>query len=168
MRLLVTSMPFNPDRHHRHSIRLRGYDYSQAGAYFVTLCTYGRAHLFGGIADGAVLLNDAGTMVLDWWNALSDRFPCVLLNDYVLMPDHLHGIVVLQKFAGQPVALGTVIQWFKTMTTNAYIRGVRNGRWQPFEWHVWQRNYYERIVRSDEEMTRIRHYIDTNPQRWPR
>jgi len=88
-------MPYDPTRHHRRSIRLKGYDYSQAGAYFVTICTQDRACLFGKVVNGEMRLNDAGRMVLAEWNMLPERFPHVVLDAFVVMPNHVHGIVVI-------------------------------------------------------------------------
>ncbi|HWQ11244.1 MAG TPA: transposase [Roseiflexaceae bacterium] len=159
-------MPYDPNRHRRRSIRLRGYDYAQAGAYFVTICTNVRAPWFGMVSGGAVQLSAPGDMVAAWWREVTARFPPVDLDEYVVMPDHLHGIVLLRAEASQRVALGTVVQWFKTMTTNAYIRGVRERGWPPFEGRLWQRNYYERIIRDDEELAGVRRYIAENPAYW--
>ncbi|MDN5271898.1 hypothetical protein QTO31_07930 [Chloroflexus sp. MS-CIW-1] len=88
-------MPYDPNRHHRRSIRLKGYDYSQAGAYFITICTQDRACLFGKVVNGEMRLNDAGRMVLAEWNMLPERFPHVVLDAFVVMPNHVHGIVVI-------------------------------------------------------------------------
>jgi REP element-mobilizing transposase RayT len=179
-------MTFNPDIHHRRSIRLREYDYSSAGAYFVTVCVEGRECLFGEAGDGSVNLNEAGRMVAEWWTKLPDRFPGVQLDEFVTMPNHVHGIVVLvgatpcgcpslsvrdsTPRSGRPrgaaPTLGDVMDWFKTMTTNAYIRGVKQSNWPPFPGRLWQRNYYERVIRDDDELTDIRGYIRHNPAQW--
>ena len=86
-------MTFYPTRHHRRSIRLRGYDYARAGAYFITIVTEGRECLFGQVAGGEMRLNDAGRMLWDEWKALAHRFPSVELDEFVVMPNHVHGIV---------------------------------------------------------------------------
>ena len=88
-------MPYDPSRHHRRSIRLRGYDYRQAGAYFVTICTYGRQPWFGAFNDHDLVLNDAGRMVAHWWQALHQKFPAIGTDAFVVMPDHIHGIIVI-------------------------------------------------------------------------
>ncbi|MFN4294850.1 MAG: transposase, partial [Thermoflexales bacterium] len=88
-------MTYDPQKHHRRSIRLKGYDYSQAGAYFITIVAQDRACLFGEVVDGEMRLNDAGRMVWDEWNALPDRFPGLELDAFVVMPNHVHGIIVL-------------------------------------------------------------------------
>jgi REP element-mobilizing transposase RayT len=88
-------MKFNPNIHHRHSIRLKHYDYSQAGLYFITVCTHDRSPLFGTIIDGENKINAAGKMVENQWLALPNRFPAVVLHEYVVMPNHFHGIIEL-------------------------------------------------------------------------
>jgi putative transposase len=184
-------MNHNPDRHHRRSIRLSGYDYSQAGAYFVTVCAKDRACLFGEVADGVMRPNDAGRMVADVWVALPARFPTVQIDEFVVMPNHVHGIVVLNdhdvgaplvgalstdKRAGTRPAptdkaittptLGDIVGAFKSITTDDYIVGVRQNDWPAFSGKLWQRNYYEHIIRDDESFERIRQYIMDNPPQW--
>jgi len=169
-------------RHHRRSIRLKGYDYTQPGAYFVTICTQNHLFLFGDVVEGRMLLNDAGSMVQTVWEGLPRRFPNVQLDAYVVMPNHFHAIVIIvdvhppvgaplvgaQKGAGtRPApALGYIVGAFKSMTTNEYIRGVRQFRWTPFPARLWQRNYYEHIIRNEGELDHIRGYIVDNPLRW--
>ena len=215
-------MPYDPARHHRRSIRLRGYDYARAGAYFVTIVMQGRECLLGNVAEGEMALNDAGRMIEKWWLELNHKFPSVDTDEYVVMPNHFHGIVVITptdnvgadlrvgpvggeyadrgehaggEHAGSPlpantesgqcVELGehldrgehaggehagsplpTIIQWFKTMTTNEYIRGVKQLGWPPFPGKLWQRNYYEHIIRDERDLERIRAYIANNPHQW--
>ena len=159
-------MPYDPNKHHRRSIRLPSYDYSRAGAYFVTMCAQGRERRFATITRDGLQLSAAGLMLDLWWHKLPDKFPAVALDVFVIMPDHMHGIMWLQPSSAEAVALGTTIQWFKTMTTNAYIRGVRDDGWPAFDRRLWQRDYYERIVRDEPALERIRAYIAANPARW--
>ena len=274
-------MRFDPERHRRRSMRLKGYDYSQAGAYFVTICTQGRACLFGEVVDGEMRLNDAGRMVVAEWERLPALFPNVVLDAFVVMPNHIHGIVILTDPADDatdgataigatiggattgraatggattrvapttagddatpvgaglvpalstmarddaiPVGaglvpapstaqsvpapstpapstpatpapapstpatpapappvpapptpapsvpaptLGDVIGAFKSRVTVEYIRGVKTFGWTPFDRRLWQRNYYEHIIRNEEALNRIRRYIVENPIRW--
>jgi REP element-mobilizing transposase RayT len=155
---------YDPDKHHRRSIRLRGFDYSTSGAYFITIGTRHHARLFGQIANGAMHLNAAGAMVEQQWQGLSLRFPSITLDILVVMPDHTHAIVWLH---GDPsITLGTVIGAFKSLTTNAYIAGVREQGWPTFDRRLWERDYYEHIVRNEESLARIRTYIEQNPARW--
>ena len=257
-------MRYDPERHHRRSIRLRGYDYRAVGAYFITIVAQDRACLFGEVVDGEMRLSEAGRMVERWWLELNCRFPHVLTDAYVVMPNHFHGIVVIHSpppdttappdvgadlrvcpdsmgahgvgadlrvrpntrvcpdsggaHAGAPLQrvrpdstgtpdvgadlrvcpdsmgahgvgadlrvrpntrvcpdsggahtgapLPTIVQWFKTMTTNEYIRMVKHAGWTPFQGRLWQRNYYEHIIRNERALERIRNYILTNPQHW--
>jgi putative transposase len=275
-------MRYDPERHHRRSIRLRGYDYRAAGAYFITIVAQDRACLFGEVVDGEMRLSEAGRMVERWWLELNCRFPHVLTDAYVVMPNHFHGIVVIHSpppdttappdvgadlrvcpdsggahdggahagaplqspdlggapdvgadlrvcpyptdtpnptdipnphptdayggdahdggaHAGAPLQspdlggapdvgadlrvcpdsggthdggahagapLPTIVQWFKTMTTNEYIRMVKHAGWTPFRGRLWQRNYYEHIIRNERALERIRDYILTNPLHW--
>ncbi len=186
-------MTFDPEKHHRRSIRLRGYDYSQAGAYFVTICAQDHATLFGRVREGKAVLNDPGRMVVSWWEKLAANFPSCKADAFVVMPNHIHGIIVIRDdpamdgreggehmrgrrgggaHMGAPLradarpALGRIVQWFKTMSTNAYIRGVDEHGWEPYADRLWQRNYYEHIIRDEEDLSRIREYIENNPRAW--
>lgn len=155
-------MKYDPETHDRRSLRLKRYDYEQAGAYFVTICAQGRACLFGVVADGEMQLNDAGKMVERWWFELNQKFPAVETDEFVIMPNHLHGIIVITdtivgadlrdgpEGAHTGAPLPTVIQWFKTITTNEYIRAVKTASWPSFNRRLWQRNYYEHVIRDDD------------------
>lgn len=181
--LRIMTMGYDPDIHHRRSIRLRGYDYSSAGAYFITICIQGRTCLFGDIADGVLQPNDAGRMVAEWWLKLPGKFPGITLDECVVMPNHFHGIVNIvgappcgspplysTPKSGRPhgaaPTVGDVMDWFKTMTTNAYIKGVNHAGWPPFAGRLWQRNFFERVLRNDSELNGIREYIRSNPVNW--
>lgn len=174
-------MPFNPEYHHRRSIRLQGYDYSQNGAYFLTSCIQNRAYLLGEVVEDTINLNAAGQMIEKWWQEMGKRFPSLEIDEYVVMPNHFHGIVVITTtdphiypnsagaHAGAPLqmpSIGKIVQWFKTMTTNDYIRGVKENRWQPFQGRLWQRNYYEHVIRNESGLNDIRSYIQSNSLRW--
>lgn len=166
-------MKFDPEKHHRHSIRLKNYDYSQAGAYFVTIDIQNRDHLFGNIVNGEMILNDGGKMIDEQWNALKERFPSVDLDIYQIMPDHFHGIIVIvgatlvvARDDAKPTTLGDIIGAFKSITTHEYIKGVENQHWQRFSKRLWQRNYYEHVVRDENDLERIRKYIQLNLSNW--
>jgi len=188
----------------RRSIRLKGYDYSHEGAYFVTWVTQERLCLFGQVVDEVMNLSDAGRRVTDGWESLPGRFQNLDLDSFVIMPNHVHGIIVLSgreteraidgtgrattrvaptvldgfemndrtdKPAGAPLvgaqaSLGDAIGAFKSMTNVEYIRGVRSKGWPTFPGKIWQRNYYEHIVRNEESLSRIRDYITNNPREW--
>ena len=172
-------MGFDPERHHRRSLRLKGYDYTQAGAYFVTICTQDRACLFGEVVGDAMRLNDAGRMVVAEWERLAKRFPGVELDAFVVMPNHVHGILVITDPVGAGLVpahdgattrvaptVGDIVGAFKSRTTVGYIHGVKARGWPPFRRRLWQRNYYEHIIRHDESLNRIRRHIAENPLRW--
>ena len=173
--------------HRRQSIRLQGYDYSQAGAYFVTICVQNRHCLFGNIVDENMCLNDAGLMINRWYRELQHKFPDIQCGDFVCMPNHVHFIVINigadlrvcpnhdtnlrmgespngGEHMGSP--LPRVVQWFKTMTTNAYIDGIKHHHWQSFYKRLWQRNYYEHIIRNETDLNHIQQYIKNNPELW--
>jgi REP element-mobilizing transposase RayT len=225
-------MRYDPDKHHRRSIRLRGYDYRQAGAYFVTLCVQNRECLLGEIADEAMVLSRSGEIVSQAWAWLAEQYPYVALDEWVVMPNHLHGIMVILDSDGLPhVAVGAVrepplqgdaplppsgdqvlraivgahrdaplpgpedvpssppndaplprpgdvcpprpgdaprrkplgqlIGAFKTVSTKNInvLRGTPGAV-------VWQRNYYEHVIRNEDELNRARAYIANNPRQW--
>lgn len=160
-------MKFNPDIHHRRSIRLKGYDYTKEGVYFLTICAQNREQVFRDIRNGVAILNPAGEMIEKWWNELENKFENIELDEHVIMPNHLHGIIVnVGPKRNFPEDLRKMAQWFKTMTTNEYIRNVKQNNWPPFDTRLWQRNYYERIIRNQEELQQTREYIKNNPLQW--
>ncbi|MCI0798339.1 MAG: transposase [Chloroflexi bacterium] len=161
-------MNYNIEQRRRRSIRLLGYDYAQTGGYFVTICTQGRACIFGDVVDGEMRLNHAGEMVQRWWTEMGNKFPAFQADEYVVMPNHFHAVVnlVSPKGAHAEAPLSTMVQWLKTMTTNEYIRCVKQCGWPPFSKRVWQRNYYEHIIRDESALGRIRRYIVDNPAKW--
>ena len=151
----------------RHSLRLPHYDYAQAGAYFVTICIQDRRCLFAAIEDAILQPTPAGHLAESVWATLSTRFPGLSLDVYVIMPNHLHGIVVLpdrslgaESAGRRPIPpLGAVIRAFKAATT----RQIRQAGLTEF---AWQPDYYEHVIRSDADLARIRQYIEDNPSRW--
>jgi REP element-mobilizing transposase RayT len=261
-------MVYNPRIHHRKSIRLKGYDYSQEGVYFITICVQNKKMLFGKIArpatvgtdprvcpicpinpdndqqipdknqpipnndqpipdnnqeknktipsfssknsDPELTLNDAGRMIEKWFLKLEDKFPDIKCDIFIVMPDHVHCIIVNKGMGNKNIAgptptnndpkldrtlitgetsildgssimgelmgeprgehlgspLGSVMQWFKTMSTNEYIRGVKTLDWERFDGKLWQRNYWEHIIRDKKAYTAIRKYIINNPRNW--
>lgn len=189
---MFMSSKYNPKIHNRKSIRLKGYDYSQAGLYFITICLKNRACLFGDITDGEMQLNDAGEMVKKWYCELENKFPDIKCREMIIMPNHFHAIIENVAPAGadlsvcpntppnesRPLAernqlgehvgspLYRVVQWFKTMTTNEYIRGVKTENWPRFNGKLWQRNYWDIIIRNEKSNSRISNYIINNPAKW--
>jgi REP element-mobilizing transposase RayT len=167
-------MKFDPQKHHRRSIRLKEYDYSQAGAYYVTIDVQNRECLFGEIVDYEMILNEAGKMIDEQWNALLERFPDIELDVYQVMPSHFHGIIVVTEnvdaqnivVQNRKPRLGDIIGAFKSITTHDYILGVDNKNWPQFYKRLWQRNYYEHVIRDEADLNRIRDYIQSNPANW--
>lgn len=173
-------MKFNPHIHHRRSIRLKGYDYGRAGLYFVTICCHNRACLFGTVENAIMELNDAGGMVEKWCWELENKYPDKKCHEMVVMPNNFHCIIENHSITmdGHPrspygldnkkyqSSLGKAIGWFKTMTTNEYIRGVKQQGWTPFDGKSWQRNYYEHIIRNEQSHQTISEYIVNNPIHW--
>jgi putative transposase len=172
-------MKYEPKKHRRRSLRLKDYDYAQSGAYFVTIVAQERTCLFGNIVDGALQLNDAGGMVQLSWSELSLHYPGVGTDAFVVMPNHFHGIITLVGVgpcaypqSGQPqeiaptISLPDAVHRFKSLTTKRYADGVKQSGWVPFPGKLWQRNYYEHIIRNEKSLARIREYILNNPMRW--
>lgn len=195
-------MNHDPDIQNRRSIRLKGYDYKQPGAYFVTVCTQQRECLFGNIADGKMVLNNAGMMIQTVWDEIPPHYSGIETDEFVVMPNHIHGIIVIvgagpracpdqMKYktgqprggagtgqpqgvvetgqpqgvaeTGQPrgvaptvgLSLPDVVHRFKTMTTKRYTDGVKHHGWSLFPGKLWQRNYWEHIVRNEPELIRF-------------
>ena len=189
-------MGYNPEIHHRRSIRLRDYDYATPGMYFLTLCTQHREPWLGEIIDGKFDPTEDGKIAIAAWQSLPQRFPNIRLDVFVAMPNHVHGILeivdkspragremvvgagremvvgagremVVGAGRGNPaptvMGLGNVVAYFKYQTTKTINqKSGQAGR------RIWQRNYWERVVRHDDELTNFRNYIVTNPQCWNR
>jgi REP element-mobilizing transposase RayT len=199
-------MSYNPNIHHRRSIRLKGYDYSQVGLYFITICVQNKENLFGRIADGEMLLNEYGKIIDDEWNYLKIKYPTIEIHEYVIMPNHFHCIVEIASIpvgagfarpnndtanpelgsanpansnlgsanpansnlglanpvnsklgrANPAPTLGNIIGYFKYQTTKKIAL--------PFQ--LWQRNYYEHIIRTERSHQNISDYIIHNPANW--
>jgi putative transposase len=161
---------YDPKIHHRRSIRLPWYDYSQDGWYYITLCILGNKCLLGKFIDGKIQLYQYGRIVEDCWAWLAQRYAYVHLDDYVIMPNHLHGIIRIQMGGSRTAPTGNMpkhkplsrlVGTFKTVSTKQ-VNIIRNtpGR------KLWQRNYYEHIIRDEDELNRIRQYISENPANW--
>jgi putative transposase len=190
----------------RRPLRLKTYDYSKPGGYYITICSEKRLPWFGNIINGTMVLSDAGLLVEKWWHRLVSKFSPIELDAFVVMPNHVHGIIfIIGENSSDPVgadpcvrpapsmnvgedpcvrpapsmnvgadpcvrpcrpSLGRMLQWFKTMTTNQYIAGVKQAGWHPFPGRLWQRNYYEHVIRDEKSLDCIREYVNTNPLRW--
>ena len=154
-------MSYNPEIHHRRSIRLQGYDYAQSGAYFVTICTFQRQHLFGEVNNGKMQLNVTGQIVSAIWQKIPQHFPNVEVDQFILMPDHLHGIIDISAQVKKFYSLATIIQNFKSISTRKINKITQNSGVS-----IWQRNYHERIIRNDQELHCLHEYILTNPENY--
>ena len=174
-------MKYNPEYHHRRSIRLQGYDYSQTGIYFVTICTHKRQCLFGEIRDRKMILNQIGKVVTQECLKSAEIRQEVILDEWIIMPNHLHGIVAIDKkenfkgvdhFKGaslaplqenrrKPKSLSSFIGGFKSSVTKRIKTICEHSN--PV---IWQRNYYEIIVRDEKQLNQIRQYMINNPQTW--
>ena len=152
---------------HRRSIRLRGYDYSRPGAYFVTICA--NTHLFGRVRAGEMVVSEFGAIARDCWTSIPDHFSHVRLDAFVVMPDHVHGILMLRDYPSRTSAigriragsLGTIVRSFKSVVAARInlLRGARVGG-------IWQRNFFDEIIRTEADLDRARQYIKDNPARW--
>ena len=173
-------MKYDPQKHHRRSIRVPDYDYSQPGAYFITIVAWRRECLFGEIKVGEMRLNETGQVVWNVWNSLPARYPQITMGMAVVMPNHFHGIVEIHEPVGaipvraihelplrvrretrRRMTLPLVVGYFK-MNTAKRINKILNSEGIP----VWQRNYYEHIIRDDQEHNRIHLYIESNVDNW--
>ena len=166
------SVPLH-EMHHRRSIRLKGYDYSRPGAYFVTICTHNKECVLGDIIDGNIHLNEFGKVVEEEWLKTFDMRKDLKLDGYVVMPNHFHGIILVEGrgvlqyaptenvFRSPSGTIGAVVRGFKSSVTKK-INMMRSTTGAP----VWQRNYYEHIIRDEEELNQVREYIVNNPLQW--
>jgi putative transposase len=208
-------MGYDPNKHHRKSIRLKGYDYSQAGLYFITICVQDRKHLFGKIIDGTMILNDFGTVAHQQWQKLQERFTNMKLDVFQIMPNHMHGIIVGAGFtpapndaidqndihvqndmvvqnvipaqinipvidanpmahigAGAspvptaPTAVGDIVGAYKSLVANNCLEIFKQKYPGKMMGKLWQRNYYEHIIRDEQAYHRISEYIINNPKKW--
>ena len=150
----------------RKNIRLKNFDYSQNGYYFVTICAHKRQNLFGKIV-GATLHGRPAKMIEKWLLETQNKFADVKITDYVIMPDHIH-FIVSKMCDGKTTddhtgsSLRDIVDWFKTMTTNEYIRKVKQNEYPPFFEKIWQRGYYEHIIRDAKDYLTKANYIKNN------
>jgi putative transposase len=147
---------YNPENHHRHSIRLSNYNYATRGAYFVTLCTKPRQPLFDRPELRAILEEN--------WYALPQRFQGLQLDEFVIMPDHIHFIVWLDSAISGGITLGDIIKAYKSLTFKAWLKYIETNHLHE-QAKFWQRNYMERIIRTNNDLIEKRAYICNNPLR---
>lgn len=160
--------------YHRKSLRLQGYDYTQSGAYFVTICAHHRLHLFGEIQNGEMLLSSMGNIVYEQWCQTGILRDYVELDMFVIMPNHVHGIIMIlntemesdnlaDREFSRPIAksLSTIIGAFKASVTR-HVNRLPNTPDHP----IWQRNFHDHIIRNSDDLDRLREYVLYNPARW--
>ena len=178
-------MPYDPEKHHRRSIRLPGADYAAAGGYFITICTYQKRCIFGEVVDGEMHLSPIGQIVNDNWISIGVIHTWMFVDTFVIMPNHVHGILFIQdrdvgatqcvaptslpdmrnlSSGPNPSSIGAIIGAFKSATT----KEIRSANYLSGGVRVWQRNYYERILRKEDDLHITRYYIETNPGYWER
>ena len=177
----------------RRSIRLKGWDYSSPNYYFITLCVQNRENLFGNIVNGKMMLTEIGSMIEETWLVMQIKYSGIAVDEFVVMPNHIHGILGLHVGAaphacpfastielgqedpgqtqgsaptGKFLSLSDMIRQFKTRTTKKYSENVIRSNWPEFHKRLWQRNYYEHIIRNEKELEQIREYILNNPAHW--
>jgi putative transposase len=170
-------MKYNPEKHRRRLVRIPGYDYSQDGGYFVTICVNHRQCIFGHIKNGKMELNFFGNIIKSEWLRTAHLRKNVKLDKYIIMPNHIHGIIQLihenvvgaycdtplqPQFISPSQTIGAIIRGFKSVVTKR-INKIKNSPGVK----LWQRNYYEHIIRDNQDLNRIRQYIINNPLNWP-
>ncbi len=164
--------------HFRKRLRLKDYDYKNQGYYFITICVNTRLCLFGQVISGEMFLNDSGHMIFSVLKSSMLRYPGFQMDIFVVMPNHIHAIIINAGIAPADTVAGPaqrpaptcslpeIIRDFKSFTTYRYLQGIRNENWEPFHNRLWQRSYYERVIRNDHELQKIREYIINNPRQW--
>ncbi|MGM9475421.1 transposase [Pedobacter sp. GSP4] len=178
-------MKYNPLIHHRRSIRLKSYDYSKTGAYFITICCEDRLHRFGNVSDGEMILNEFGAIAYNEWINLTDRFSNFELDVFQIMPNHMHGIIVLSDIettVGATLAvaqeedtvnratarvaptISDIVGAYKSIVSNACLQLCKSQNKTMGK--LWQRNYYEHIIRDARAYQNISDYIINNPKKW--
>jgi REP element-mobilizing transposase RayT len=171
-------MKYDPEIHHRRSIRLQDYDYSQPGAYFVTLVTRGRECLFGSIHHDEMQLNETGKIVRKAWFDLPNHYAYIELGTFCIMPNHMHGIIYVIGDNLNDTSVGAIresplLQQRRRMTISLIVGRIKMNSAKRINLMretpgipVWQRNYYDHVTRNDDDLNRIHFYIESNPAKW--
>jgi len=176
----ASNEPGPRSRPHRTSLRLPEFDYSTPGAYFITICTFRKACLLGHVVENRASLNAAGSMVASMWAELPHHYPAVQTDAFVIMPNHVHGILILtdghpdihppedgQAWEPAPtIGLSDIVHRFKSLTTRRFAPLEHDSARGPVRRHLWQRNFYEHVIRDDDSLQRIREYVVNNPLSW--
>lgn len=163
-------------KYNRKSIRLKKYDYSQTGEYFITICIQNRECLLGKIENHKLILNDAGTMVCNILNDIPKYYTGINIGKFIVMPNHIHAIIIItEKIKSgrtqgsaptNKLKLSDVVQYSKSLTTKKYIENIKQNNWKSFDKKLWQRNFYEHVVRDEKDLNKIREYIINNYLKW--
>ncbi|MDD5085197.1 MAG: transposase [Candidatus Omnitrophica bacterium] len=184
-----SNLPNTKPTKSRKPNRLCEYDYSHPGYYFITICAKDRHEWFDKIENCKVVLNDAGKMIHDLWSAIPFHYPGIQIDEFVVMPDHVHGIIIIidnpvvgtgpcacpnAMHDGRPrraaptnrLSLSDVVHRFKSLTTRKYIDGVTRNNWASFDKTLWQRSFYDHVIRGESNLARLREYIVNNPLQW--
>ncbi len=192
-------MIYDPKKHHRRSIRLKGYDYSKPGMYYVTIVTHNHKCFFGKIENGKMILNEYGEIAQQCWTEITRRFPNIEIDEYIIMPDHIHAIIkitnppvgttlavvpdktdgavvpdkIINNFGTytdtnitdtKPPSLGDIVGAYKSIVSNKCLLVFKQKN--QYMGKLWQRNYYEHIIKNNTRLSRIRKYIINNPANW--
>jgi len=172
-------------KHHRKSTRLRGYDYSQMGLYFITICTHNRECLFGSVVDGTMILNGAGKAAHQFWIEIPEHFPNAVLHEHIVMPNHVHGIIEISgagdcvgaknfsplhlrsyqkpEFKSPSKTIGSVVRGYKIAVTKWFRNSLPE---YDIDHKIWQRNYHDHIIRDGAGYDKISYYIVNNAANW--
>ena len=148
----------------RKSLRLKDFDYSTSGYYFLTLVTKNRMELFGEIIDDKMHHNNAGQMIMDSYLTIPNQFPTIKCMDAVVMPNHFH--CILEVCDNNTTTISAVMRWWKSLTTHKYIEGAKQNQWEMYDKKLWQNRYFDHIIRNQHDFDMIRNYIFQNPSRW--
>lgn len=147
----------------RKIIRLQNYDYSANGAYFITICTHNREHLFGSVGADSI----SARMVKKVYGEIIGKYDNVFSPISVVMPNHFHSIIIIERNDTEVVpSISKIVQEFKRYTTCEYIKLVKNGILKPFDKRIWQRSFYDHIIRNENDFNEIWMYIENNPLKW--
>ena len=192
-------MIYDPKKHHRRSIRLKGYDYSKPGMYYVTIVTHNHKCFFGKIENGKMILNEYGEIAQQCWTEITRRFPNIEIDEYIIMPDHIHAIIkitnppvgttlavvpdktdgavvpdkIINNFGTytdtnitdtKPPSLGDIVGAYKSIVSNKCLLVFKQKN--QYMGKLWQRNYYEHIIKNNTRLGRIRKYIINNSVNW--
>ena len=158
-------MKYNPNSHNRHSLRLQGYDYAQAGAYFITPCVVAKAHLFGEIEDGKMCYNAFGNIAYEVWQFMPERYKHIELGEFVIMPNHTHHILIINSNDNQKT-LSDIVGAYKSLVIHHCLEYIKENDLGIQLGNVWQRNYHDHIIRNERSYDIISNYIVNNPMNW--